>query len=68
MRVRSLSVLVNGRRVRVLHGNRSRVGVSLRGLPRGTVHVRVVVRGVRGGRAATVRDARTYRTCTPKRH
>ncbi len=68
MRVRTLTVSVNGRRVRVLRGNRSRVGVSLRGLPRGTVRVAVLVHGVRHGKRATVRDSRTYRTCTPQRH
>ena len=67
MRVRSLVVSVNGHRVRTLRGNRSRVGVSLRGLPKGTFRVSVAVHGVRKGHATTVRDARTYRTCTPKK-
>ena len=66
-RVRSITLLVNGRRVKRIRGNRARTTVSLRGLPKGTVRVRAVVHAVRHRRRITVRDTRTYRTCTPKR-
>lgn len=67
VRVRTTSVLVDGRGVRTVRGNRRSVRVVLRGLPRGTFRVRVVVRGVRRGRRVTLRDTRTYRTCVPRR-
>ena len=63
-RVRTARVYVNGRRVRTLRGNRRTVPVSLRGLPKGTVRVKVVVR-TRSGRRL-VRERR-YRTCVAKR-
>jgi hypothetical protein len=62
--VRSITLLVNGRRVKRVRGNRARTTVSLRGLPKGTVRVRAVLVAVRHGRRLVVRDARTYRTCT----
>jgi putative CocE/NonD family hydrolase len=62
-----VTVLVNGRRTRVLRGRRLRARVKLTGLPRGTFRVRVVVRGRRAGKRFTVRDTRTYRTCVPRR-
>ena len=64
--VRSITLFVNGRRARTIRGDRARTTVSLRGLPKGTVRVRAVVRATRHGRRITVRDARTYRTCTAK--
>jgi dienelactone hydrolase len=62
-RVRSITLLVNGRRAKRVRGNRARTTVSLRGLPKGTVRVRAVVHAVRRGKRIVVRDTRTYRTC-----
>jgi hypothetical protein len=62
-RVRSLTVSVSGQRTRRLRGNRRVVRVDLRGAPRGTVAVRIVVRTKKGRRYV---DRRTYRTCTPR--
>jgi len=66
-RVRSLTVYVNGKRVKRVRGNRSRTTINLRGLPRGRVRVTVVVSAVRAGRAVKLRDRRVYRTCTAKK-
>jgi len=66
-RPRGVRVRTISRRVQRLRGNRRVTTVSLRGLPRGTVKVTAVVHAVRHGRAITVRDARTYRTCAPRR-
>src|SRR3954468_4331394 len=66
-RVRTLTLYVNGRRVKRVRGDRSATLINLRGLPRGRVRVTVAVRAVRRGRAVTVRDRRFYRTCTAKR-
>jgi dienelactone hydrolase len=66
-RVSSITLLVNGRLVRRVRGNRAQTTVSLRGLPRGTVRVRAIVHAVRRGRRVTVRDVRTYRTCLVKK-
>jgi hypothetical protein len=58
----TLRIGKRSRRARVRRaGRRLRVTASLRGLPKGRVRVRVIVRG-RGGR--TVRTTRTYRLCT----
>jgi hypothetical protein len=62
--VRSAAVYVNGRRRAVRRGRTLRVPVDLRGLRRGAVRVRVVVR-TRAGRRVVMR--RSYRTCTAKR-
>ena len=62
-RVRSVEVIVNGRRVRRLRGHRRAVSVDRRGAPRGTVAVRIVVRTASGRRYV---DLRTYRTCVPR--
>ena len=40
-----------------------RTRISLRGLPKGVVRVRVTIRTAKG---RTLRGARTYRTCVPK--
>jgi hypothetical protein len=61
---RSAKVEVNGKQVRILRGKRLRSSVVLRGLPRGTVVVRITIR-LRGG--GKVSGARTYHTCTAKR-
>jgi predicted acyl esterase len=63
-RIRSAVVTVNGRRARVLRGRRLRARIDLRGLPRGTFRVAITVRTARG---RTLRSARTYHTCAPRR-
>jgi putative CocE/NonD family hydrolase len=67
-RHRSAVVTVNGRRARVLRPSRRtkrlRASVVLTGLPKGTFRVHVTIRTVKG---RTLRAARTYRTCVPKR-
>ena len=61
-RVVRARVYVNGKRVKVVRGRRLRARVDLRGLPKGTVRVRIVQRTSRG---RTVRSTRTYHTCVP---
>jgi ABC-2 type transport system ATP-binding protein len=62
--LRSARVYVAGRRVKVVRrGNRLRAVVDLRGTQKSTVKVRVVARTRKG---KTLRDTRTYRTCTAK--
>jgi hypothetical protein len=64
--LRSATVFVNRRKVRVIRGRRLRAPVILTGLPKGRFTVRVVGRLVNGRRQVTTRR---YRTCTPgKRH
>jgi hypothetical protein len=63
-RLRSARLYVNGRRVRTLRGRRRTIPVSLRGLPKGTVRVKVVAR-TRSGRRL-VRERR-YRTCVARK-
>ena len=63
-RLRSARVYVNGRRVAVRRGRRLTAPVNLRGLPRGTVKVRVVAT-TRAGRRVVAQ--RRYRTCATKR-
>jgi hypothetical protein len=63
-RIRSVRVTVNGKRVKVRRGKRYTARVDLRGLPRGTARVAITVRTTKG---RTLRSARTYRTCTPKK-
>jgi hypothetical protein len=60
--LRSARVAVNGRSVRVLTGRRLRATLNLRGLPRGTVRVRIAGRTRAGRRVA---DERVYHTCVP---
>ena len=60
--LRSATVYVDGRSVRVLHGRRLHALVNLRGLPRGRFTVRVVARTRAGRRSVSFRR---YRTCTP---
>ena len=72
-RVLSATVFVGARRVRSVRaagarGGLRRLSIDLRGLARGTVRVRVVMRVAgRGGRVRTVVDRRTYHTCAPRR-
>src|SRR3954469_5062600 len=63
-RVRRVTIVVNGRRQKVLGGRRAAVRVRLTGKPRGLYRIRLVIR-TRGGR--NVVDGRAYRTCTKKR-
>ncbi len=58
--LRTARVTYAGRRAKVLRGRRLRARINLRGLPKGTVRVRVVGR-TRGGRV--VRGTRVYRLC-----
>jgi hypothetical protein len=60
----SARVYVNGKRIKVLRGRRLRARVNLRGLPEGTVTIRVVAR-TSGGKKVT--ETRRYRTCVSKR-
>ena len=60
---------MNGKKVRVFtrkvfQKKRKVANVNLRGLPRGTFMVRIVVLTSEG---KTLRGTRTYRTCTKKR-
>jgi cytochrome c peroxidase len=60
-RIRRVTVLVNGRRAADLRTARARrAPVDLRGLPKGVIRVRIVVRTVRG---RTIVTQRKYRTC-----
>ena len=63
--LRSASVFVNGRRVRVLRGRRLHAVVDLRGLPAGTVTLRIVAIRRTGQRIV---DVRTYHTCKSGHH
>jgi ABC-2 type transport system ATP-binding protein len=63
-RIKSATVSVNGKRVKVLTGKRLTAKINLRGLPKGTARVMVVVRTAKG---RTLRSARTYRTCTARK-
>jgi dienelactone hydrolase len=59
--LRRVTVALNGRRVRDVRGRRlRRTRIDLRGLPRGTVRVKVVVRTAKGRQIVT---QRRYRTC-----
>ena len=55
---------VGGKRVRVSYADRITAPVDLRGLPRGTVMVRIRIVTARG---TILRGARTYRTCAAPR-
>lgn len=60
--VRKAVVTVDGKRVKVRRGRRLTAPIDLRGLPEGTVKVRIVVVTVTGLRLI---GTRTYRTCSP---
>lgn len=67
--VQTALVFVNGKRVRVFKANyfrklRHTATVNLRGLPKGTFVVRLVVLTTKGD---TLKGKRTYHTCTKKR-
>jgi dienelactone hydrolase len=63
-KLRSAIVTVNGKRVKTVRGKRLTAPVSLKGLPKGTFRVTVTAKTKRG---KTLRSARTYRTCVPKK-
>ena len=68
VRFRSITVTVNGKRKVRLRGKRVRTTISLRGLPKGRVKVRILAVTTTGAKAASVR---TYHTCSktkPGRH
>lgn len=62
-RLRSATVFVGRKRARVLRGSRLRARIDLRGLPRGTVRVKIVARTTAG---RTVEQVRRYRTCAAR--
>ena len=62
--VRRVTVAIAGHRARVLRGPRGTVRVVLRGRPKSTVRVRLVVRTATG---RTLRDTRRYHTCVKRR-
>ena len=69
IQIQTALVFLNGKKVRVLtrkvfQKNRKVANINLRGLPRGTFKVRIVVLTSEG---KTLRGTRTYRTCTKKR-
>jgi hypothetical protein len=59
----SATVLVNGKRVKVVRGKRLTAPVVLTGLPKGKVTVKIVARTAKG---ATKVEYRHYRTCTAR--
>ena len=59
------TVFVNGRRVKVVRGKHLAAQIDLRGLPKGTIRVRITIR-YREGKALT--GVRAYHTCTARRH
>jgi len=63
-RVRSVTVTVNGKTVKTAKGKRITAKIDLRGLPKSLARITVEVRTKAG---KTLRSARTYRTCTPKK-
>jgi ABC-2 type transport system ATP-binding protein len=62
-RLRSAQVFVGGKRVKVVRGRRLTARIDLRGLPKGTVRVKIVARTTAG---RTVEQVRRYRTCTTR--
>jgi hypothetical protein len=61
----SATVFVNGKRVKVVTGKHLAAEIDLRGLPKGTIRVRITIR-YSEGKALT--GVRTYHTCTSRRH
>jgi hypothetical protein len=61
---RDATIVISGRRARVLHGKRLHARIDLRGLPHGRFTITIVTH-TRQGR--TLRTTRAYRTCTPGR-
>jgi hypothetical protein len=65
VRLRSARVYVGAKLVRVLSGARLRARIDLRGLPRGTVRVRVVATTTSGRK---ITESRRYHTCARRAH
>ncbi|MBI5105796.1 MAG: right-handed parallel beta-helix repeat-containing protein [Solirubrobacterales bacterium] len=61
--VSSATVLVDGRRVKVVKGRRLTAPVDLRGLPKGRFTVKITLATADG---RTIAGSRTYRTCAKK--
>jgi hypothetical protein len=59
------TVFVNGKRAKVVKGRHLAAQIDLRGLPKGTIRVRITIR-YREGKALT--GLRKYHTCTARRH
>ena len=69
IQIQTALVFLNGKKIRVLtrkvfQKNRKVANVNLRGLPRGTFKVRIIVLTSEG---KTLRGTRKYRTCTKRR-
>ncbi|MEO6712635.1 MAG: choice-of-anchor L domain-containing protein [Mycobacteriales bacterium] len=69
VQIQTALVFLNGKKLRMLtrkvfQRKRKVAGVNLRGLPKGTFKVRIVVLTTEG---TTLRGTRTYRTCAKKR-
>ncbi len=69
MRVRKVTVRLDGKRVRVRRGKRGKrtAVIDLRGRRRGTAVVRIRIAGTRRGKAARSVQTRAFRTCRPRR-
>ena len=67
LKIKRVSVLVDGVRARILRGKRIRAVIDLRGRGPGLAVVRIVVRGKKGRKSAGYRQTRAYRTCKPRR-
>jgi hypothetical protein len=63
--VKSADVILNRKRVKVVKGKGLSSVIDLRGLPKGTFSIRIVVHLASGKNLAS---KRTYHTCVPKRH
>ena len=63
-RLRRATVIVNGKPRATRRGRKLSLPVNLRGLPRGTIRVRIVATTTRGKRVVS---ERRYRTCAAKK-
>ena len=63
VRVRRITVFVDGRKAKTVRGARKSVSLTLRGRKRGRARVLVKVRAVRHGRPVTLRSRHSYRRC-----
>ena len=67
VRVRSMTIYVDGRKAKTVRGARRSVSLSFGGRKPGKVKVLVKITAVRKGRRVTLRSRHTYRLCTPKK-
>ena len=69
MRVRKVTVRLDGKRVRVRRGKRGKrtAVIDLRGRRRGTAVVRIRIVGTRRGKAARSVQTRAFRTCRSRK-